>query len=145
MMSPPFLAKPTWAWERECRKQHRSRCVFSVRSFQAAAFNTASLPIQRQMRNSCARRRSHIVRRCISLLCLTLHLYLRVCTMPPYIKLNKQQRQSEGGEKTTLSLEAPGFSAESIFHPSSHQFSISAYPALKLVEVLESVPVIVGG
>lgn len=68
-----------------------------MRSFQAAAFNTASLAIRRQMRNSCARRSSHIVKRCISLLRLALHLYPRVRMMPPNIKLNKQQRQSEGG------------------------------------------------
>lgn len=28
MMPPPFQAKPTWSSEKECRKLHRSRCVF---------------------------------------------------------------------------------------------------------------------
>lgn len=97
------------------------------------------------MRNSCARRGSRIVRRCISLLCLTLHLYPTGCTM----LLNKQQSE-RGGNKENHTFIGRNLRRESsrffhrIYFPSIHQFSISAYPALKFAEVLESVPVILG-
>lgn len=58
--------------------QLQRRCELQVKSFQAAAFNTGSLPIQRQMSNSCVSSSSHISRRCISLLYCIYRLYSKV-------------------------------------------------------------------